>query len=238
MSTTLARKFRVDLTADLTLASGWLQLNGIDDWNPNVNPTNEATDAYDTNGWSTSEVTMQAWSATASLFRRIAGGVYDPGQELARACMGQFGSSARLGVRWYDKNGGPEAYSGVALVGWARNNTAVANVEKATVTFTGTDVPLNLNITNPIIGGAVPLLAAATPTAQSVGKILTIIGAGFTGTSGASAVTIGGVNASSYTVQSDSMITAVVPTGSAGSAPVVVTNGVGPSAALAYTRGA
>jgi hypothetical protein len=82
------------------------------------------------------------------------------------------------------------------------------------------------------------VIVSATPTAQSVGKILTINGSNFTGTVPTTGVTIGGVNASSWIVQSDSVITAVVPTGSAGSAPIIVTNAVGASASFAYTRGA
>jgi hypothetical protein len=62
MSTTLSRKFRVDVTTDLTLASGWLQLNGIDDWSAQINPNMEETTAYDTTGWKTNEVTLQDWS--------------------------------------------------------------------------------------------------------------------------------------------------------------------------------
>jgi hypothetical protein len=40
-------------------------------------------------------------------------------------------TAARCGVRWYDKNGGPEAYSGVSpSPGGQRANTGVSNVEK------------------------------------------------------------------------------------------------------------
>jgi hypothetical protein len=179
---------------------------------------------------------MQMWSAVASIFRRLSGGVYDPGQELCRATVGQFGAAARVGVRWYDKNGGPEAYSGVALVAWARSNTAVTNVEKSTITFTNTDIPLNLNITNPYSVASVPVVTGATPASAGVGAALAIYGQYITGTTGASHVTVGGVNATSYTVQNDGLITAVVPAGSAGSAPIVVTNVTGASNSLPYTR--
>jgi hypothetical protein len=240
MSTTLARKYKVDVTRDLTLASGWLPLNGIDDWNDDVDPQIEATDAYDTNGWSSSEVTLQKWSATASVFRRIVAGVYDPGQELVRACRGQFGDQARIGCRFYDRNNGPEAYNGVALVKWARNNTGVTNVEKATITLTGTDVPLT-SIANPNTATSAPTVLSATPTAVAVGGIVEITGVGFATIDPghlATAVKFGGTNATSYIVVSDNVIVAVMPAGSAGSAAVVVTNPTGASNSLPYTRGA
>jgi hypothetical protein len=237
VSTTLARKFRVDVTSDLTLASGWLQLNGVDDWNDSITPNIEETSAYDTTGWKTNEVTMQDWSATASIFRRIVAGVYDPAQELVRACRGQFGTAARIGLRWYDKNGGPEAYSGVALPTWARANTGVANVEKATITFACTDIPLNF-IANPGVAAAAPVVLSATPTAVATGGIVEIQGTGFATVVGAAGVKVGATNATSYIVVSDNVIVAVMPAGGAGATTVTVTNGVGASNALAYTRGA
>lgn len=237
MTTALARKFRVDVTSDLTLATGWLQLNGVTDLDPEIAPNLEDASAYDTNGWSSSEITMYDWTLAATVFRRLTGSTYDPGQELARLCQGQFGTAARLGVRWYDKNGGPEAFSGVAVVTWKRSNTGVKNLEQAAITFTGTDVPLNMNITNPGTAAVAPVILAASPSAQSVGKILSITGASFLGTTG---ITIGGVAVATgaFTVQSDNLITAVMPAGSAGSAPIIVTNAVGASSAFAFTRGA
>jgi hypothetical protein len=236
MSTTLSRKFRVDVTTDLTLASGWLQLNGIDDWSPQINPNLEETSAYDTTGWKTNEVTMQDWTATASLFRRIVTSVYDPGQELIRATQGQFGTAARCGVRWYDKNGGPEAYSGVALPELNRANTGVSNVEKWSITFACTDIPLNINITNPFSVASVPVITSVTPSGQGAAAAVAIVGQYFTGTVVTTGVKFGGVNATSWTVQNDGLITAVLPAGSAGSAPVIVTNATGASVAFPYTR--
>lgn len=80
---------------------------------------------------------------------------------------------------------------------------------------------------------SVPALLTALPSGQNAAKAIVISGARFTG---ASAVTIGGVAATSFSVLSDSTIVAVLPAGSAGSAPIIVTNASGASTALAYTR--
>lgn len=236
MSTALARKFAIDVTADLTLQTGFLRLKGVNDFSPNINPNLEDASDYDTNGWASSEVTMQDWSADATIFRRKTAGVYDAAQELVRARVGQFDDGARIGVRWFDKTGGPEAYSGVALVTWKRSNTGVKNLEQAAITFTGTDVPLNMNITNPYQVTAVPVVLAATPGGQGTGTAVAITGAGFTG---ASAVKFGATAATSYSVINDQLITAVLPSGSAGSAPITVTTTAGTNAtAFPYTRAA
>jgi len=84
----------------------------------------------------------------------------------------------------------------------------------------------------------VPTITAATPSAAAAGATVTITGTGFTSVTGAASVKFGATNATSYSVVSDTSITAVMPAGSAGSAAIVVTNAVGASAAFAYTRGA
>lgn len=83
---------------------------------------------------------------------------------------------------------------------------------------------------------AVATILAATPSGAGAGALVTIAGSRFAGTSGAAGVKFGAVNATSYTVVSDSTIVAVVPAGSAGSAPIIVTNGAGASTAFPYTR--
>lgn len=235
MSTALARKFRVDVTTDLTLAGGWLQLNGIFTLKPSVDPKMIDTSAYDTNGWDSNEVISNGFAVTAGFWRRTIAGVYDPGQELLRARVGQFGDAARAGVRWYDKNGGPEAYQGVTLVKWERAQDGVADADAATVAMTGDGVLFT--ITNPGVAAAAPVILAAAPTAVAAGGQVRIDGSGFTGTIVTSGVKFGASNATSWQVISDNVIVAVMPAGTAGAANVVVTNAVGASTAFTYVRG-
>jgi IPT/TIG domain len=237
MSTALARKFRCDVTTDLTLAGGWLQLNGIFDFKPLVSPKTIDTSAYDTNGWDSNTVISNGWAVTADCWRRTTAGVYDPGQELLRACVGQSGVGAEAGVRWYDKNGGPESFQGTALVAWSRSKTGVADGDAASVAMTGDGVLYP--IANPGVAAAVPVITSALPSAIAVGGVVTITGSGFTGTVVTSGVKFGASNATSWSVVSDNVIVAVMPSGSAGAGNIVVTNAVGPSTpAFAYTRGA
>jgi len=236
MSTALARKFRVDVSADLTLAGGWLQLNGIFSFKPDVTPKTIDTSAYDTDGWDANEVIGNGWAVTADFWRRTAAGVYDPGQELVRARVGQSGDAARCGVRWYDKNGGPEAGQGVALAAWARSKDGVADGDSASIVLTG-DGALTV-ITNPGVAATVPLILSALPSGVAVGGQVTISGAAFTGTVATTGVKFGATNATEWAVVSDSVIVAVMPTGTAGAANIVVTNAVGASVAFSYTRGA
>lgn len=239
MSTTLDRKFLVDVTLDLTLAGSWVRVNGVSAFAPLNNPNIVDTTASDTSGSSTSEITLYDTTATMTVFRRVVSGVYDPGQELIRGVTKlKFGTAARLGMRWYDAAAGPETGMGIFICTWKRSNTGVKNAEMADITFTNTDAAPTLDFSNPYSPTLAPVVTGATPSAAAVGTTLSIVGVNFTGTTGASHVTIGGTNATSYIVQNDNLITAVVPAGSAGSAPIIVTNTVGASPSFPYTRGA
>lgn len=79
----------------------------------------------------------------------------------------------------------------------------------------------------------VPVVSSALPTAQTVGKSLLVKGVRFIGTT---AVTVGGVAATNFTVIDDVTLTLTVPAGSAGSAPIIVTNATGAGASYPYTR--
>ena len=236
MSTALARKFRVDVTADLTLAGGWVELKGIYGLKPDVTPQTIDTSAYDTSGWAANEVVGNGWAVNTDVMRRTTSGVYDPGQELARARVGQTGDGSRIGVRWYDKNGGPEASQGVALVGWSRAKDGVPDPDAATIVLTG-DGALTV-ITNPGVAATVPLILSALPSGVAVGGQVTISGAAFTGTVATTGVKFGATNATSWAFVSDNVLVAVMPTGVAGAANITVTNAVGVSLAFPYTRGA
>lgn len=229
----LARRFRVDVSEDNTT---WTQLMGITDLNPQIAPQLQDSSTYESDGWGSSEITMNKWSLAIKALRQTNAGVFDPGQELVRKRVAQFGDNARIYVRWYDNSGAPEAYSGRAIVEFNRSKTGVADLDEAAITLTG-DGAL-ADITNPYAPSAVPTITSATPSGVAAGGQVEIQGTGFTGTVATTGVKFGATNATSWIVVSDSVITAVMPAGSAGSAAIVVTNGTGASAAFPYTRGA
>jgi len=229
-ATALARRYALDVSTDNVT---WLRLASVNDRNKQVAPNKIDSTTYDSNGWTATEVTLQSWTVIVKALRQPSAGVYDPAQELCRATQGTFGDSIRLYVRTYDKFTGAEAQSGRAIVEWNESKTGVADLNEVQVTFTG-DGALT-NIANVLIS-AVPVVSAATPSGAAAGALVTITGQGFTGTIATSGVKFGGVNATSWSVVSDNSIVAIVPAGTAGSAPITVTNATGTSNALPYTR--
>jgi hypothetical protein len=229
----LARRFKIQVSSDNVT---WLNVAGITDFSPNENPTIVAADDYDSNGFANWEKTMTGAKTVLKANRKTNAGVFDPGQELVRTTRFQFGDQARMYIRWYDRNGVAEAYSGRGIVDWQQSKTGVADLEEVTMTFTIDGVLAA--ITTPYTAAVVPVVSAATPSGVAVGGQVSITGNSFTGTVVTSGVKFGGVNATSWVVVSDSLIVAIMPTGTAGSAPIIVTNAAGASAAFAYTRGA
>jgi hypothetical protein len=234
MPTALARRFKVDVST-VAAPTTWVNLKGINDLNPAISPNLVGSDDYDSNGFGSFEKTMQGWVVTAKCLRKTSSGVFDPGQELVRAAQLQFGDLARVNLRWYDRNGAPEAFQGLAIVGWSASKTGVADLDEVTATFTGDGILTA--IANPYAAAAVPVILGASPSGVAAGGIVNITGTGFVGTVSTTGVKFGGVNATSWIVVSDNTIVAVMPAGSAGSANIVVTNAAGASTAFSYTRG-
>lgn len=230
--TALARRFRQDVSVD---GVTWLQLMGVNDFNPSINPNIVDASNYDGGGWTGSEVVMQDWNTVTKFLRQPSAGVYPPSQELIRATQGLFGASARLYTRWYDRLGAPEAWSGLAIPSWQPSKTGTADLNEVTATLKG-DGPLT-PIANPYAAAAVPTITSALPSGQATGGLVTILGSGFVGTVVTTGVKFNAVNATSWTVVSDSCIVAVLPAGSAGSTPLIVTNAAGSSASFPYTHG-
>lgn len=222
----LARGYKFDVSTDATT---WVHPLGLDNLNDKLDPNIENANEYDSDGWSSGEITLYNWSLVVGMHRKKDSGTEDPGQALIRACRGEFADGARLYVRWYRTDGIDEAWQGRAIVGVENRDTGVENIASWTVTFTG-DGPAT-KISNPFSASSVPVVSSVSPNNGSTagGNLVTITGQGFTGVSGAAGVKFDSTNATSYVVVSDSKIVAEVPAGSAGSADVVVTNSTGAS---------
>lgn len=228
----LARDYRVEVSTT-GAAGSWVRTYGLNSFNPDLPPVLQDSTEYENDGWGTQELTGYNWKLTLGLYRQATGGVEDPAFALMRACQGQFGDSARLYVRWYRKDGLPEAWQGRGVVTLSKAKTGVTDLDAWNVTFTGSG--MLSPITNPYAPAAAPTVLSATPSAAATGQLVTITGTGFTGTV---SVAFGGVDSTDFVVLGDSVIIAAMPTGAAGAAAVVVTNATGASTALAYTRGA
>ncbi len=249
--TELGKSFEYGLDVNIgTYASPiWIPFRRIFNFLFTPTPKTQDSATYDDKGSSASEVTGWDWTLAFSsqVNRSASTGQYLPEVEALRqrTLPAAVGVSAEIDVRWYHKpaNGTPnpvDAGRGFATVTYARQNTGpdgTVEVWNWTLTGVGSFVP----IANPWTGWgttAKPTLQSATPSGATAGQQVTITGTGFDGVTGATGVKFGATNATNYVVLSSTTIVAIVPAGSAGSAPITVTNPTGTSDALPYTRGA
>lgn len=218
----LARGYKFDVSTDGT---NWVHPLGLDNLNDQLNPNVENANEYDSDGWSSSEITLYDWSLVTGMHRKKDAGVEDPGQKLIRDCRGEFGDEARLYVRWYRTDGIDEAWSGRAIVSVENRDTAVENIAGWTVTFKGDGPATKISVP---ASSSVPVVSSVSPASAPAagGDLVTIFGSGFLTTT---AVTFDTVAASDFNVVSDSALSVIVPAGTAGPADVVVTNSAGPS---------
>lgn len=102
---------------DVQIAGEWTQVRGMSSFTPALNPTLQDATDYDNDGWGADAVTQRKWQLQMTVFRKVYGAAYDPGQEALRAAADQ---NVQVPVRWYERGGttGAEAYAGSALVQW------------------------------------------------------------------------------------------------------------------------
>lgn len=231
LTPTVNSAWRLDVDTSATETPTWVQVRAANNISPTVNNTVQDATDYDAEGWGSDAVTLRKWQIAAGLLRKsAANGSYDPGQEALRAAAEALET---VHVRWYDRSSAlGEAYEGHALVQWAPAGGGAEGLQLVNVTLLGQGV--RTVITNPSNTAEPPVITAATPSAAATGDQVIIKGGNFTG---ATDVDFGATAATEFVVVDSATIVAVMPTGSAGAANVVVTTAAGASAAFSYTRG-
>lgn len=166
---------------------------------------------------------------------RDANGQYQPFlQDLINASK-LIGAANQRVIQVYDALGADYALQASFAISVSRTNTGWDDAGFFTVT--ATQQGKTQWITNPVLVGNAPVITGISPAAGVAGGgTFYIQGRNFTGATGASAVKFGSTNATSYTLISDTLISAVMPGTGASTNSVTVTTPVGTSAPVPYTR--
>lgn len=136
---TLARKFRLEVNAGPRAEPDFIQVRGLTKFLPKIDTNLEDDTDFDSEGWSSQTKTMLGWSVetTVKRGRGVESGVYDPGQELLRVAAESFGADGVVHVRWFDRDGGEEAYEGDAEVSYAPTGDSPSALSHADINLTG-----------------------------------------------------------------------------------------------------
>lgn len=136
---TLARKWKLDVNTGTVGSPVWVPVRAIGELKPNTEANMEDDSDYDSDGWESESKTALKWALEVKVLRKVGvtSGNYDPGQEFLRAAAVQFGSSGTPQIRWYDRDGGPEAYSGFASVSWEPEGGETKDLDTVTIKLSG-----------------------------------------------------------------------------------------------------
>jgi hypothetical protein len=226
-----ASRYALDVKTGGVFTTAFGMFNFQENPAPNVADNSD----FDSDGYGSDWIPSKKLSLSASFRDKLYDGAQDAGQAaLQAAAEADPGDPAQLvEVRWYDRSGIGQAKTGFGYVEWQpqggdQNTESTVNVVIHIQGKPGTAA-------NPAATASAPTIGSATPSGAAQGEMVTITGAGFTG---ATTVKFGATNATDFVVISDTKLVASMPTGSAGSAAITVTNATGTSTAFAYTRGA
>lgn len=136
---TLARKWRIDVNTGTEASPVWTQVRAIGEFKPTMDNNMEEDADYDNEGWGSETKTMITWGGELTLFRKkgVVTGNYDPGQQSLWTAHDKFGAEGSRQIRYYDRDGGPEAYKGYVSVGWEPEGGEAKDLDTVTLTLTG-----------------------------------------------------------------------------------------------------
>ena len=133
-TTNLAKKWKFQAWD----GSQFVDVKGVTNFQPAVEQTTQDDSDYDSGDWGSDVVTQLKWSLVATVDRKTTSGyTEDPGQAILRLASFESGAAAVVQVRWYDRNGGDEAYTGYGNVKWSEKGGGTADKSSVDVTVMG-----------------------------------------------------------------------------------------------------
>ncbi|THV26010.1 phage tail tube protein [Glycomyces paridis] len=236
-ATALQRKWRWQINTGSVSVPNWETVLGLQEFTPNIEPTDQEDNDYESDGWGGSTRTMLVWGLEANLSHRKDTVTHVENTVHAFLRLASMAIEAADGVvhmRWFDKLGSVEAYEGYGLITWAPDGGGMADLERVSVTVTPSATnPVLTTIANPVNAAPLPVVTSLSPATGPAagGTLVTITGAYFTG---ATTVEFGADDATDFEVVSATKIAAIAPAHAAGAVQVKVTT---PNGASADTAG-
>ncbi|GAA2772779.1 phage tail tube protein [Saccharopolyspora taberi] len=136
----------------------WVPVKGLTKFEESGDDNTEDDSDFDSGGWGSDVVTQRKWQIEAEGKRKRddAAQTYtpDPGQELIRKAARKVGFDAAISVRWYRRDGSPDAYQGTANVTDFTKGGEVTDLEPFSFTLAGQGEPVEIANPGTAGGGA------------------------------------------------------------------------------------
>ena len=150
MRSLLAKDWRLEVDTGTADVPEWTVVRGLTQMSESLDANDEDDSTFDGDGWSSSVVTQRTWSLECEGRRKRQDATEfapDPGQEHIRKAGRVVGIGADISVRWYRRDGAPDAYEGRASVKLGGSGGSVTDLEPFNFTLSGQGEPVE--ITNP-----------------------------------------------------------------------------------------
>ncbi|WP_171074366.1 phage tail tube protein [Nonomuraea basaltis] len=148
----LAKDWTLEVDTSSTTTPAWTTVRGLTKLEFSLDSETEDDSDFDSDGWASEVVTQRSWKLEIEGRRKrdtaSATFVPDAGQEFLRAAGLVVGITANAHLRWYRKDGSPDAFEGVAAVQYKGAGGEVTDLEPFECELTGQGKPLA--ITNPV----------------------------------------------------------------------------------------
>ncbi|MHC5259910.1 phage tail tube protein [Streptomyces sp. UC4497] len=148
--TALARRWRLEINMGTEASPNWQLCPAVTEFAWTAEPNHEDDTSYDTDGWAENTKTGQSWEVEVTFNRKASpdNTTYSVVHEKIRTAFFAYGDASKVHLRFFDRNGLPEAYEGKGLPEWEPQGGEATDLDQVQVTFTGTG-PLT-PITNPV----------------------------------------------------------------------------------------
>lgn len=148
----LAKDWVVEVNTGDTADPTWTPIKGLTEFSEEINTETEDDSDFDDDGWASQVVTQRGWTLTLNGNRKrdneAVTFVPDPGQEYLRQAGHVVGPGANVHVRWYRRDGAPDAYEGRAAVEYKGAGGETTDLEPFEVELLGQGKPVEID--NPV----------------------------------------------------------------------------------------
>ncbi|WP_440063778.1 phage tail tube protein [Streptosporangium sp. OZ121] len=147
----LAKDWVLEVATGPVETPTWTPVKGLTSFSETTDDNTEDDGDFESDGWGSTVVTQRTWSIEAEGRRKRSDATVftpDPGQERIRQAGRVVGFDANIKVRWYRKDGAPDAYEGTATVSEFTKGGAVTDLEPFNFTLLGQGQPVEIE--NPV----------------------------------------------------------------------------------------
>ncbi|MFI6886754.1 phage tail tube protein [Streptosporangium canum] len=143
----LAKDWILEVNTGSPETPTWIAVKGLTSFSETTDDNTEDDGDFESDGWGSTVVTQRTWSIEAEGRRKRSDATVftpDPGQEKIRQAARVVGFNANIQVRWYRKDGAPDANQGVATVSEFTKGGAVTDLEPFNFTLLGQGKPVEI----------------------------------------------------------------------------------------------